>query len=124
MRDTLFRGLGYSPIQTLFLCLPWPAMMAISAAQARVAAGWRVSILALAGLALAGIGGVWDVAMDTLVSWQRRDKVSKLRGISRAGVGRYALGDKDRGSAWSLQANALTNSGRSRFAPFSGLAAT
>ena len=43
---------------------------------------------ALAGLALAGIAGVWDVTMDTLVSWQRRDKVSKRREISRAGVDR------------------------------------
>ena len=68
VRDILFRELGYSPIHTLFRWLPWPAIMAISAALAWVAAGWRVSILALAGLALAGIGGVWDVTMDTLVS--------------------------------------------------------
>jgi len=66
VRDVLFRELGYSPIHTLFLWLPWPAMMAISATLAWVTAGWRVALLALAGLALAGVGGVWDVTMDTL----------------------------------------------------------
>ena len=66
VRDILFRELGYSPIHTLFLWLPWPAMMAVSAALAWFTAGWRVALLALAGLALAGIGGVWDVTMDTL----------------------------------------------------------
>ena len=66
VRDMLFRELGYSPIHTLFLWLPWPAMMAVSAALAYFTAGWRVALLALAGLALAGIGGVWDVTMDTL----------------------------------------------------------
>ena len=66
IRDSLFRELGYSPIHTLFLWLPWPAMMLMAAALAYLTAGWRVSILALAGLSFAGIGGVWDVTMDTL----------------------------------------------------------
>ena len=66
IRDSLFRELGYSPIHTLFLWLPWPAMMIIAAILAYFTAGWRVTILALAGLAFAGIGGVWDVTMDTL----------------------------------------------------------
>ena len=66
IRDTLFRELGYSPIRTLFLWLPWPAMMAVAAGLAWLTAGRRVALLALAGLAFAGIGGVWDVTMDTL----------------------------------------------------------
>ena len=66
VRDSLFRGLGYSPIHTLLLWLPWPAMMVIAAGLAYFTAGWRVALLALAGLAFAGIGGVWDVTMDTL----------------------------------------------------------
>ena len=66
IRDTLFRELGYSPIRTLFLWLPWPAMMVVAAGLAWLTAGWRVALLALAGLAFAGIGGVWDVTMDTL----------------------------------------------------------
>ena len=66
IRDTLFRELGYSPIRTLFLWLPWPAMMAVAAGLAWLTAGWRVALLALVGLAFAGIGGVWDVTMDTL----------------------------------------------------------
>ena len=65
-RDILFRELGYSPIRTLLLWLPWPAMMVIAAVLAYFAAGWRVSLLALVGLAFAGIGGLWDVTMDTL----------------------------------------------------------
>ncbi len=65
-RDILFRELGYSPIHTLLLWLPWPAMMVVSAVLAYFAAGWRVSLLALVGLAFAGFGGVWDVTMDTL----------------------------------------------------------
>ena len=66
VRDILFRELGYSPIHTLLLWLPWPAMMVIAAGLAYFTAGWRVALLALAGLAFAGIGGVWDVTMDTL----------------------------------------------------------
>ena len=66
VRDSLFRELGYSPIYTLLLWLPWPALMAIAAALAYCTAGGRVALLALVGLAFAGIGGVWDVTMDTL----------------------------------------------------------
>ena len=66
IRDTLFRELGYSPIRTLFLWLPWPAMMAVATGLAWITAGRRVALLALVGLAFAGIGGVWDVTMDTL----------------------------------------------------------
>ncbi len=65
-RDVLFRELGYSPINAFFLWLPWPAMMALAAGLAYVTAGWRVSLLAVFGLAFAGIGGLWDVTMDTL----------------------------------------------------------
>ena len=66
VRDILFRQLGYSPIHTLLLWLPWPALMVIAAGLAQFTAGWRVALLALVGLAFAGIGGVWDVTMDTL----------------------------------------------------------
>ena len=66
IRDILFRDLGYSPFRTLFLWLPWPAMMVAAAGLAYVTAGWRVALLAVAGLAFAGVGGVWDVTMETL----------------------------------------------------------
>ncbi|MCY4653033.1 MAG: ABC transporter permease subunit, partial [Dehalococcoidia bacterium] len=66
IRDSLFRELGYSPIHTLLLWLPWPASMVIAAGLAYFTSGWRVALLALAGLFLAGIGGVWDSTMDTL----------------------------------------------------------
>ena len=66
LRDTLFRDLGYSPIHTLLLWLPWPALMILATGLAYFTAGWRAAILALGGLGLAGIGGVWDVTMDTL----------------------------------------------------------
>ena len=66
VRDSLFRELGYSPIHTLLLWLPWPSLMAVAAILAYFTAGWRVALLALVGLAFAGIGGVWDVTMDTL----------------------------------------------------------
>ena len=66
IRDSLFRELGYSPIYTLLLWLPWPALMVIAAGLAYLTAGWRVALLAVAGLAFAGAGGVWDVTMDTL----------------------------------------------------------
>ena len=65
-RDILFRQLGYSPIHTLFLWLPWPAFMAVAGLLAYLTAGWRVALLAVAGLAFSGIGGLWDVTMDTL----------------------------------------------------------
>ena len=66
IRDSLFRELGYSPIYTLLLWLPWLALMVIAAGLAYLTAGWRVALLAVAGLAFAGTGGVWDVTMDTL----------------------------------------------------------
>ena len=66
VRDILFRQLGYSPIHTLLLWLPWPAVMVIAVGLAQLTAGWRVALLALVWLAFAGIGGVWDVTMDTL----------------------------------------------------------
>ncbi len=66
IRDILFRELGYSPIHTLLLWLPWPAFMAIAAGLAYLTAGWRVALLAVTGLTFAGVGGVWDVTMDTL----------------------------------------------------------
>ena len=66
VRDSLFRELGYSPIYTLLLWLPWPALMVIAAGLAYVTAGRRVALFAVAGLAFAGTGGVWDVTMDTL----------------------------------------------------------
>ena len=66
VRDTLFRELGYSPIHTLLLWLPWPALMVVAAGLSCLIAGRRVALLALVGLAFAGIGGVWDATMDTL----------------------------------------------------------
>ena len=66
VRDILFRELGYSPIHTLLLWLPWPALMVVAAGLAYFTAGRRVALLALVGLAFAGIGGVWDATMDTL----------------------------------------------------------
>ena len=66
IRDSVFRELGYSPIHTLLLWLPWPALMVVAAGLAYFTAGWRVALLAMAGLAFAGIGGVWDSTMDTL----------------------------------------------------------
>ena len=66
VRDSLFRELGYAPIYTLLLWLPWPALMVIAAGLAYLTAGWRVALFAVAGLAFAGTGGVWDVTMDTL----------------------------------------------------------
>ena len=66
VRDSLFRELGYSPIYTLLLWLPWPALMVIAAGLAYVAAGWRVALFAVAGLAFAGVGGIWDITMETL----------------------------------------------------------
>ena len=66
VRDSLFRELGYSPIYTLLLWLPWPALMVIAAGLAYVTAGWRVALFAVAGLAFAGVGGIWDITMETL----------------------------------------------------------
>ncbi len=65
-RDVLFRELGYSPIHTLLLWLPWPALMVLGAGLAYFTAGRRVALLALVGLTFAGVGGVWDETMDTL----------------------------------------------------------
>ena len=66
IRDTLFREFGFAPIQTLLFWLPWPAMMVLTAGLAYLTAGWRVSLLAVVGLAFVGIGGVWDITMNTL----------------------------------------------------------
>ena len=66
IRDTLFRELGFVPVRTLLLWLPWPAMMVLTAGLAYITAGRGVALLAIIGLAFVGIGGVWDVTMDTL----------------------------------------------------------
>ncbi len=66
IRDYLFRELGFSPVLTFLLWLPWPALMVIAAVAAYFAAGWRVALLAVLGLAFAGIGGLWDVTVNTL----------------------------------------------------------
>ena len=66
IRDILFRQLGYSPFLTLFLWLPWPAVMVAAAGVAFVTAGWRIALLAVVGLAFAGVGSVWDATMVTL----------------------------------------------------------
>lgn len=65
-RDVLFRELGYAPINTFFLWLPWPALMLIAAGAAYFTAGWRVALLAVGGLVFAGVGGLWDITVDTL----------------------------------------------------------
>ena len=66
IRDSLFREFGFGPIQTLLLWLPWPAVIILSAGLAFAVAGRNVAILAALGLMLAGIGGIWEVTMDTL----------------------------------------------------------
>ena len=66
VRDTLFREFGFAPVRTLLLWLPWPAMMVLAAGLAYLTAGWKVSLLAVVGLAFVGIGGVWDITMNTL----------------------------------------------------------
>ena len=66
IRDSLFRQFGYAPIHTLLLWIPWPAMIAIAAGLAYAAAGRQIALLAAVGLVFVGIGGVWDVTMDTL----------------------------------------------------------
>ena len=66
IRDTLFRELGYSPIRTFLLWLPWPALIVLGAGLAYLTAGWRVALLAVLGLLFAGVGGVWDLTVDTL----------------------------------------------------------
>ncbi len=65
-RDVLFREIGFAPVNTLLLWLPWPALMVIAAVAAYFAAGWRVALLAVLGLVFAGIGGLWDVTVETL----------------------------------------------------------
>ena len=66
IRDSLFREFGFAPIQTLLLWLPWPAMIGISATLAYVTSGRGAAALAGLGLLFVGIGGVWEVTMDTL----------------------------------------------------------
>ena len=66
IRDNLFRELGFSPIQTLLLWLPWPAVIILSAALACKTAGRGTAVLAVLGLLFVGIGGVWDLTMHTL----------------------------------------------------------
>ena len=66
IRDSLFREFGLAPIQTLLLWLPWPAMMVLAVGLAYITSGRGAALIAVIGLAFVGIGGVWDVTMDTL----------------------------------------------------------
>ena len=66
VRDSLFRELAFAPIQTLLLWLPWPAMIVLTAALAYVTAGRGAAVLTVLGLLFVGMGGVWDLTIDTL----------------------------------------------------------
>ena len=83
MRDNLFQigdlpiGTGpfsdfivirmLNPLRTLLTdILPWAAIMLLTAAVAWLAGGRRLALVALAGLALIGLMGMWDKSMDSL----------------------------------------------------------
>jgi glycine betaine/proline transport system permease protein len=46
--------------------LPWPVILAATAALAGWAGGWRLALLSLASLFLIGLLGMWELSMDTL----------------------------------------------------------
>jgi glycine betaine/proline transport system permease protein len=83
MRDNLFQigdlpiGTGpfsdfvvirlLNPLRSLLTdILPWAAIMLAAAAVAWLAGGWRLALVAVAGLVLIGFMGMWDKSMDTL----------------------------------------------------------
>ncbi|MEV4076232.1 ABC transporter permease [Nonomuraea fuscirosea] len=62
----LFVGLLYGVFQTALYALGWPGITGVMGALAWLAGGWRIALLAVAGVSAFGVLGLWESSVDTL----------------------------------------------------------
>ncbi|GAA1629689.1 ABC transporter permease subunit [Nonomuraea maheshkhaliensis] len=62
----LFVGLLYGVFQTALYALGWPGITGVMGALAWLAGGWRIALLAVAGVSAFGVLGLWQSSVDTL----------------------------------------------------------
>ncbi|MGW4411550.1 ABC transporter permease [Nonomuraea sp. NPDC004702] len=56
----------YTFFQTVLTALNWPGLIGVLAALAWLAGGWRIALLAAAGVGAFGVLGLWQSSVDTL----------------------------------------------------------
>ncbi|WP_188190746.1 ABC transporter permease [Nonomuraea sp. SYSU D8015] len=62
----LFVGALYDLFQTVLHALGWPGITGVMGALAWLAGGWRIGLLAVAGVSAFGFLGLWQHSVDTL----------------------------------------------------------
>lgn len=62
----LFVGGLYDLFQTTLYALGWPGITGVMGALAWLAGGWRIALLAVAGVSAFGFLGLWESSVDTL----------------------------------------------------------
>jgi glycine betaine/proline transport system permease protein len=62
----LFVGALYDLFQTVLHALGWPGVTGVMGALAWLAGGWRIALLAVAGVSAFGFLGLWESSVDTL----------------------------------------------------------
>ncbi|MEU4230406.1 ABC transporter permease subunit [Nonomuraea sp. NPDC026600] len=62
----LFVGSVYTAFQSVLYALGWPGLIGVMGALAWLAGGWRIALLAVAGVGSFGVLGLWQSSVDTL----------------------------------------------------------
>ncbi|MEV6160053.1 ABC transporter permease subunit [Nonomuraea sp. NPDC052129] len=62
----IFVGSVYTAFQTGLYALGWPGLIGVMGALAWLAGGWRIALLAVAGVGSFGVLGLWQSSVDTL----------------------------------------------------------
>ncbi|MCA2221367.1 ABC transporter permease [Nonomuraea aurantiaca] len=62
----IFVGSVYTAFQVGLYALGWPGLIGVMGALAWLAGGWRIALLALAGVGSFGVLGLWQSSVDTL----------------------------------------------------------
>ena len=66
IKDNVIREVGMAPAEAFLFWVPWPALVVGAALIAYFAAGKGVAVFTALALLFIGIGGVWELAMETL----------------------------------------------------------
>lgn len=62
----IFVGSVYTAFQSVLYALGWPGLIGVMGALAWLAGGWRIALLAVAGVGSFGLLGLWQPSVDTL----------------------------------------------------------
>ncbi|MFD1540230.1 ABC transporter permease [Nonomuraea guangzhouensis] len=62
----IFVGSVYTAFQSVLYALGWPGLIGVMGALAWLAGGWRIALLAVAGVGSFGVLGLWQSSVDTL----------------------------------------------------------